>query len=116
MAHRGSARFSATIRRSALAALLVCGSTAFAQDYPSKPVRMIVPFPPGGGSDLIVRVAAQKLTGFLGQPTVIDNRAGASGNIAADAVLLDILLDWVPGARVRNRILAGNAAKLYGFT
>src|SRR5690349_15572346 len=59
---------------------------AWAQDYPSKQIRVVLPFPAGGGSDLIARVVAQKLTGSLGQPVVVDNRAGASGNIAAEIV------------------------------
>lgn len=59
---------------------------AAAQEYPAKPVRMIISFPPGGGSDLIARVVAQKLTAALGQTVVADNRPGASGNIAADLV------------------------------
>jgi tripartite-type tricarboxylate transporter receptor subunit TctC len=57
-----------------------------AQEYPLKPVRLILPFPAGGGSDLIARVTAQKLAPLLGQQALVDNRAGASGNIAADMV------------------------------
>jgi tripartite-type tricarboxylate transporter receptor subunit TctC len=58
----------------------------WAQEYPAKQVRFVLPFPAGGGSDLIARVIAQKLTGSMGQPVVVDNRAGASGNIAAEIV------------------------------
>jgi tripartite-type tricarboxylate transporter receptor subunit TctC len=64
----------------------LCGSQAWAQDYPAKQVRLVLPFPAGGGSDIIARVVAQKLTASLGQPVVVDNRAGASGNIAAEIV------------------------------
>jgi tripartite-type tricarboxylate transporter receptor subunit TctC len=69
-------------------ALVLAGFTAPAlgQEYPAKQVRVVLPFPAGGGSDLIARVVAQKLTGSLGQPVVVDNRAGASGNIAAELV------------------------------
>ena len=73
-----------TVAIVALACL--CGSSAWAQEYPAKQVRLVLPFPPGGGSDIIARVVAQKLTGALGQPVIVDNRAGASGNIAAEIV------------------------------
>jgi len=71
-----------------IAAALAFGAAcpALAQEYPAKQIRMVVSFPPGGGSDLIARVVAQKLAGALGQPVVPDNRAGASGNIAAEIV------------------------------
>jgi tripartite-type tricarboxylate transporter receptor subunit TctC len=59
---------------------------AFGQEYPAKSVRLVLPFPAGGGSDTIARVVAQKLTGSLGQPVLVDNRAGASGNVAAEIV------------------------------
>ena len=67
-------------------ALLACIGTAYAQDYPVRAIRMLVPFPAGGGSDTIARVTAQKLSGLLGQQVVVGNRAGASGNIAAEIV------------------------------
>lgn len=68
--------------------MLVClvGLPSPAQEYPAKQIRLVVPFPPGGGSDIIARVVAQKLTVSLGQPVVPDNRAGASGNIAGEIV------------------------------
>ncbi len=59
---------------------------AWAQEYPARQVRLVLPFPAGGGSDLIGRVVAQKLTASLGQPVIVDNRAGASGNIAGEIV------------------------------
>ena len=60
--------------------------TAFAQPYPNKPIRLIVPVPPGGGADFVARTYATQLTKTLGQQVVIDNRGGAAGIIAMDAL------------------------------
>ena len=70
----------------AFAVMLAClpALPALAQEYPTRPVRVIVGFPAGGGSDLIARVFAQRLTGALGQTVVVENRPGASANIAAE--------------------------------
>ncbi|MBL8332344.1 MAG: tripartite tricarboxylate transporter substrate binding protein [Rubrivivax sp.] len=75
-------------RRSALiATALLAASAAQAQDnWPNKPVRLIVPFAPGGSTDVIGRMLGQKLSALWGQPVVIENRAGAGGNVGADVV------------------------------
>lgn len=59
---------------------------ANAQSYPNRPVRLIVAFAPGGGNDVIARITAQKLTEAMGQPFIVDNRAGAGGTVAAEIV------------------------------
>ena len=74
--------FSRTLAAAALAA--ACAAPTFAQTYPTKPVRIIVPFPPGQASDVIARLAGQKMSENLGQQVVVDNRVGAGGNIGSD--------------------------------
>ena len=66
--------------------LLFSALSAMAQDYPNRTVRVIVPFPPGGAPDLVGRTLAHRLSERLGQPFVVENRTGAGGNIAAEAV------------------------------
>ncbi len=75
------------LARFVLAAVgLVVGTTAaLAQSYPSRPIRLLVGFPPGGAADLIARLVAQSVSVRLGQPIVIDNRPGSGSNMAGDA-------------------------------
>jgi tripartite-type tricarboxylate transporter receptor subunit TctC len=73
-------------RITAFVCAIAWGGLAWAQEFPTKPVRILVPFPAGGGSDIIARLVAQKLSIALAQPTIVENRAGASGNIAAEIV------------------------------
>ena len=69
------------------AALLALGAAPLAaQDYPSKNIRVVVPFPPGGGTDVVARIVVEKLTEALRHPVIVDNIAGASGSIGHDAV------------------------------
>lgn len=70
----------------AAALLAIPAGTAVAQAYPAKPVRMVVPFPAGGATDIVGRLVAQKLTEAWGQQVVVDNRSGAGGTIGSDVV------------------------------
>jgi tripartite-type tricarboxylate transporter receptor subunit TctC len=71
---------------SLFATMLLVPSGAMGQAYPNKPIRLVVPFPPGGSLDVVARAIGQKLTEAWGQPVIIDNRPGAGGNIGADLV------------------------------
>jgi tripartite-type tricarboxylate transporter receptor subunit TctC len=77
-------RIAATILVLAAAAALGLGDARAAGDYPNRPVKLIVPFPAGGPTDVTARVVAAEMSKTLGQQIVIDNRAGAGGNVAAD--------------------------------
>lgn len=73
----------------AMASLVLATSTAepvYAQEFPSKTIRLVVPFPPGGTGDIVGRLTALELSRILGQQVVVDNRAGAAGNIGSDQV------------------------------
>jgi tripartite-type tricarboxylate transporter receptor subunit TctC len=73
-----------------LAALLgvqLAASVAAAQDYPTKPITLVVPFPPGGGNDSLARTVADKMSRPLGQSVVVENRGGAGGTIATRAIV-----------------------------
>jgi len=70
----------------AAAAACTYGSAAVAQNFPTKPLRIVVGLAPGGGTDIVARMVGQRVSSAIGQQTIIDNRPGASGNIAAELV------------------------------
>jgi tripartite-type tricarboxylate transporter receptor subunit TctC len=74
------------VRAAATAFAAAVSATALAQGFPAKPVRVVVPYPPGGPTDIVARVVSQKLSEQTGQQFVVENRAGAGGNIGAEAV------------------------------
>ena len=77
---------SVRFARAAVVALLIGASTALAQGYPSKPIRVIVPFAPGGGTDILTRIMVPKMNDLLKQQLVVDNRPGAGSQIGAELV------------------------------
>lgn len=88
-----SARHALLVSKGPVKRILICITVAVAtcsmhpalgQSYPNRAIRLIVPFAPGGGSDLIARIAAQKLTEAMGQPVIVENRPGAGGTVGAE--------------------------------
>jgi tripartite-type tricarboxylate transporter receptor subunit TctC len=89
-----------------VALILATAATAAAQSFPTRPIRLIVPYPPGGGTDIVARVIGQRLQQSLGQPIVIDNRGGAGGTlgtaVAAKAAPDGYTMVLVPTSHVIN--------------
>lgn len=81
-----SAWISRGVAAAFAAAAMIGSMAAFAQGYPSRPVRVVLPFAAGGGTDLLARLLSQRYTEVLGQPVVVDNRPGAGGNLGAELV------------------------------
>lgn len=76
-----------TLALAAVMGFTTCTATqALAQDYPVRPIRVVVPFAPGGGTDILARLIGQRWHESMGQPVIVENRAGASGNIGAELV------------------------------
>ena len=80
-------RFALPLRCAALALMLaaVWPEQAAAQAYPNRPIRLIVPFPPGGAADILARLIGGKVSEQIGQPMIVENRPGAGGTLGADA-------------------------------
>ena len=89
--------------------LALATQAAWPADYPTRPVSLVLAFPPGGASDVLARILGRKLEQVLGQPVVIDNRPGAGGNIAAD-IVAHAAPDGYTLLLGNNSILATNAA------
>lgn len=83
LVRRSSSLFFATLTA---VGLLTLSASASAQPYPTKPIKLIVPFAPGGTTDLLARVVADKLPKLIGQPVIVENRAGAGGVIGSEAL------------------------------
>jgi tripartite-type tricarboxylate transporter receptor subunit TctC len=94
---------------SLLLALVCAAPRAHSQDYPHKPVRFIVGFSPGGGSDILARLLSEKLSESWGRPFVVDNRSGAGGTIAltlaASAAPDGYTLLMISGSQITNAVL-----------
>lgn len=88
-------------------ALSIAASPASAQDFPTKPIRIIVPFGPGGGGDIIGRIFGQALQEKLGQPVVIENKPGAAGTIGNEAVARADKDGYTIGVMTAGQIIAG---------
>jgi tripartite-type tricarboxylate transporter receptor subunit TctC len=83
---RPASAVTRTLLRAFVVALLAWSVCATAETYPAKPIRLVVPFPPGGSPDVVARAIGQKLAEAWGQPIVVDNRPGAGGSLGADLV------------------------------
>ena len=86
MRKRKPGAIALTAKLLAVACLVSLGAGGWAQEFPSRPITIVVPFPPGGGTDIFARAIGRKLSSAFARPVVVENRTGATGNIGAEAV------------------------------
>jgi tripartite-type tricarboxylate transporter receptor subunit TctC len=86
MRKRKPGAIARTAKLLAAACLVSLGAGGWAQEFPSRPITIVVPFPPGGGTDIFARAIGRKLSSAFARPVVVENRTGATGNIGAEAV------------------------------
>jgi tripartite-type tricarboxylate transporter receptor subunit TctC len=104
------------LHRIVLAACVAClHGTAFAQSYPNQTIRLVVPYTPGTGMDMIARTVGPKLSERLGQPVIVDNKPGASGNIGADAVAKSAPDGYTLMVTANTMLIASNLYKSVPF-
>ncbi len=101
------------VKFSVVLVAMACAGAALAQPWPSRPVKLVVSFPPGTTPDTVARVVAPRMQEALGQPVIVENRAGAGGNVAADAVATSAadgytLLVSTNAAAATNKVLYDN--------
>src|SRR5580693_725547 len=103
--------FVARLAAIVLAAALLCAphGAAVAEDYPSHPITLIVPYPPGGGVDLIGRLVGQRLSAALGQQVVVENRGGAGGMIGTRDIAKAVPDGYTLGVMLTGVSLSPNA-------
>jgi tripartite-type tricarboxylate transporter receptor subunit TctC len=98
-----------------VAAAILSPVTAFAETWPTRPVRIIVPFPPGGGADAIARIIQEPLSVLIGQPVVIENRAGAAGLVGTEAVVRAAPDGYTIGIVISSLAAASALGQKLGF-
>lgn len=109
------ARVAAATLAAMLWSTVVVQSAFAAENFPTRPVRIVVPFPAGGGTDSIARVLAKSFTTDTGQPFVVENRAGASGNIGLDAIAKSQADGYTIGLTTSNLTMNGALYKRLAF-